>query len=111
MPGCRFWDPRLALPQRISASSATCLDQVPVFFGLGSAPEVLSESALRTGRDTAGPSLRSVEKHFQGGPWVGKENCQIPRLPPDFLSGLLVSVNLMRHSLEKAAYVVVLRAA
>jgi hypothetical protein len=32
---------------------------------------------------------------------------QIPRLPPDFLSGFVVSVNLMRLSLEKAAYVVV----
>jgi hypothetical protein len=32
---------------------------------------------------------------------------QIPRLPPDFLSSLVASVNLMRLSLEKAAYVVV----
>jgi hypothetical protein len=32
---------------------------------------------------------------------------QIPRLPPDFLSGLVVSVNLMRLSSKKAAYVVV----
>ena len=32
---------------------------------------------------------------------------QIPRLPPDFLSGLVVSVNFMRLSLKKAAYVVV----
>jgi hypothetical protein len=32
---------------------------------------------------------------------------QVPRLPPDFLSGLVVSVNRMRLSLEKAAYVVV----
>jgi hypothetical protein len=32
---------------------------------------------------------------------------QVPRLPPDFLSALVVSVNLMRLSSEKAAYVVV----
>jgi hypothetical protein len=32
---------------------------------------------------------------------------QVPRLPPDFLSGLVVSVNLMRLSSKKAAYVVV----
>jgi len=32
---------------------------------------------------------------------------QVPRLPPDFLSTLVVSVNLMRLSSEKAAYVVV----
>jgi hypothetical protein len=32
---------------------------------------------------------------------------QIPRLPPDFLSGLVVSVDFMRLSSKKAAYVVV----
>ena len=32
---------------------------------------------------------------------------QVPRLPPDFLSGLVVSVNLVRLSLKKAAYVAV----
>src|ERR1700678_1611913 len=32
---------------------------------------------------------------------------QIPRLPPDFLSGLVVSVDLVRLSLQKAAYVAV----
>jgi nucleoside-diphosphate-sugar epimerase len=32
---------------------------------------------------------------------------QVPRLPPDFLSGLVASVNLMRLSSKKAAYVVV----
>ena len=32
---------------------------------------------------------------------------QIPRLPPDFLSGLVVSVSLRRLSSNKAAYVVV----
>ena len=32
---------------------------------------------------------------------------QVPRLPPDFLSGLVVSVNVMRLSSKKAAYVVV----
>jgi hypothetical protein len=32
---------------------------------------------------------------------------QIPRLPPDFLSGLVISVNLMRLSSKKAAYAVV----
>ena len=31
---------------------------------------------------------------------------QVPQLPPDFLSGLVVSVNLMRLSSKKAAYVV-----
>ena len=30
---------------------------------------------------------------------------QVPRLPPDFLSGLVASVNFMRLSLKKAAYV------
>jgi hypothetical protein len=38
----------------------------------------------------------------------GKGALQIPRLPPDFLSGLVASVNLMRLSSKKAAYVVVL---
>ena len=33
---------------------------------------------------------------------------QVPRLPPDFLSGLVASLNLMRLSSKKAAYVVVL---
>ena len=33
---------------------------------------------------------------------------QVPRLPPEFLSGLVASVNLVRLSLKKAAYVVVL---
>jgi hypothetical protein len=37
----------------------------------------------------------------------GERELQIPRLPPDFLSGLVVSVNRMRLSLEKAAYVAV----
>jgi hypothetical protein len=32
---------------------------------------------------------------------------QIPRLPPDFLSDLVASVNFMRLSLLKAAYVAV----
>jgi hypothetical protein len=32
---------------------------------------------------------------------------QVPRLPPDFLSGLVASVNFMRLSLKKAAYVAV----
>jgi hypothetical protein len=32
---------------------------------------------------------------------------QVPRLPPDFLSGLVESVNLVRLSLKKAAYVAV----
>ena len=32
---------------------------------------------------------------------------QIPRLPPDFLSGLVASVNFMRLSVKKAAYVAV----
>jgi hypothetical protein len=36
-----------------------------------------------------------------------KVKLQIPRLPPDFLSALVVPVNLMRLSSEKAAYVVV----
>src|SRR5271168_2351564 len=36
-----------------------------------------------------------------------KVRLQIPRLPPHFLSILVVSVNLMRLSSEKAAYVVV----
>jgi hypothetical protein len=38
---------------------------------------------------------------------AGKGAQQVPRLPPDFLSGLVVSVNLMRLSSKKAAYVVV----
>jgi hypothetical protein len=48
-----------------------------------------------------------VEKHFQEGVVGGERELQIPRLPPDFLSGLVVSENRMRLSLEKAAYVVV----
>jgi hypothetical protein len=32
---------------------------------------------------------------------------QVPRLPPDFLSGSVASVNFMRLSLKKAAYVAV----
>ena len=32
---------------------------------------------------------------------------QVPRLPPDFLSGVVASVDLMQLSLQKAAYVVV----
>ena len=32
---------------------------------------------------------------------------QVPRLPPDFLSGLVVSANFMRLSLKKAAYVAI----
>jgi hypothetical protein len=32
---------------------------------------------------------------------------QVPRLPPDFLRGLVVSVDLMRLSSKKAAYVAV----
>jgi hypothetical protein len=32
---------------------------------------------------------------------------QVPRLPPDFLSGLVAPVNFMRLSLRKAAYVAV----
>jgi hypothetical protein len=38
---------------------------------------------------------------------MGKGILQIPRLPPDFLSGFVVSVSLMRLSSKKAAYVVV----
>jgi hypothetical protein len=34
---------------------------------------------------------------------------QVPRLPSDFLSSLVTSVNLMRLSLNKAAYVVVFK--
>jgi uncharacterized NAD-dependent epimerase/dehydratase family protein len=32
---------------------------------------------------------------------------QVPRLPPDFLSGLVGSMDFMRLSSKKAAYVVV----
>jgi hypothetical protein len=32
---------------------------------------------------------------------------QVPRLPPDFLSGSVASLNLVRLSFKKAAYVVV----
>jgi hypothetical protein len=35
----------------------------------------------------------------------GKGAQQVPRLPPDFLSGAVASVNLVRLSLKKAAYV------
>jgi hypothetical protein len=37
----------------------------------------------------------------------GETELQVPRLPPDFLSGLVASVNLVRLSLKKAAYVAV----
>jgi hypothetical protein len=43
------------------------------------------------------------KKHFQ----EGSAEPQIPRLPPDFLSGLVASVNFVRLSLKKAAYVAV----
>ena len=42
--------------------------------------------------------------------WTEKQQ-QVPRLPPDFLSGLVVSVDFMRLCSNKAAYVVVVRAA
>jgi hypothetical protein len=38
---------------------------------------------------------------------VGKVKLQVPRLPPHFLSGLVASVNLVRLSIKKAAYVAV----
>jgi hypothetical protein len=38
---------------------------------------------------------------------VGERELQVPRLPPDFLSDLVVSVDIMRLSSKKAAYVVV----
>ena len=38
---------------------------------------------------------------------LGKGAQQVPRLPPDFLSGLVVLVDFMRLSSKKAAYVVV----
>ena len=38
---------------------------------------------------------------------MGGKELQIPRLPPDFLSCSVTSVNLVRLSLKKAAYVVV----
>ena len=38
---------------------------------------------------------------------LGERELQIPRLPPDFLSDLVDSVNIMRLSSKKAAYVVV----
>jgi hypothetical protein len=38
--------------------------------------------------------------------WTEKQQ-QVPRLPPDFLSGLVVSVDFMRLSLKKAAYMAV----
>ncbi len=38
---------------------------------------------------------------------AAERTLQVPRLPPDFLSGFAISVNLMRLSLEKAAYVAV----
>jgi hypothetical protein len=38
---------------------------------------------------------------------AGKGAQQVPRLPPDFLSGFVASVNLVRLSLKKAAYVAV----
>jgi hypothetical protein len=39
--------------------------------------------------------------------WRGEGALQSPRLPPDFLSGFVVSTYLMRLSLLKAAYVAV----
>jgi hypothetical protein len=37
----------------------------------------------------------------------GERELQVSRLPPDFLSDLVVSVKIMRLSSKKAAYVVV----
>jgi hypothetical protein len=48
-------------------------------------------------------SLERQEEHFH----ERSADLQIPRLPPDFLSGLVASVNLVRLSLKKAAYVAV----
>ncbi len=38
---------------------------------------------------------------------AAERELQVPRLPPDFLSGFVISVNLVRLSLKKAAYVAV----
>jgi hypothetical protein len=39
--------------------------------------------------------------------FLHQRKLQVPRLPPDFLSSFVVSINLMRLSLLKAAYVAV----
>ena len=41
-------------------------------------------------------------------PFLHQRKLQIPRLPPDFLSDSVVSVNIMRLSSKKAAYMVAL---
>jgi hypothetical protein len=38
---------------------------------------------------------------------TAERELQVPRLPPDFLSGFVVSIDLMRLSLKEAAYVAV----
>jgi hypothetical protein len=54
------------------------------------------------------PEDDSVGELTERRPLCGSRGApQVPRLPPDFLSGLVVSVNLMRLSSKKAAYVVV----
>ena len=73
-------------------------------------------NATKLNRKSGGADLRcsspsSNSAAFKPSPFAvafRKGAQQVPRLPPDFLSGLVASVNLMRLSLLKAAYVVVL---
>ena len=65
----------------------------------------------RPGADLRCASPSSNSAAFKPSPFAvafRKGALQVPRLPPDFLSGLVASVNLMRLSSKKAAYVVVL---
>jgi hypothetical protein len=66
-----------------------------------------SATATRVG--CLGRTNRLVKTcEFTGRAFVSRQGAQqVPRLPPDFLSSLVVSVDLMRLSLKKAAYVAV----
>ena len=72
-------------------------------------------NATKLNRKSGGADLRCASQSsnsaaFKASPFAvafRKGALQVPRLPPDFLSGLVASVTLMRLSSKKAAYVVV----
>jgi hypothetical protein len=81
-------------------------------FGLSGIPQHSTRFFLssRPGADLRCASPSSNSAAFKPSPFAvafRKGALQVPRLPPDFLSGLVASVNLMRLSLLKAAHAVV----
>jgi hypothetical protein len=68
----------------------------------------LDNFARKIHKVTASQDDDSVGKLTEWRPLCGSRDAlQIRRLPPDFLSDLVASVNFMRLSLKKAAYVAV----